>query len=83
MKRQILLSVALSFLMAGIACADGIIVIPKPPEGIPFMPYNVSECGNEIVAKHIHSYVREIIRFYIRLIDGDFGCQVSFVAVQN
>jgi len=44
MKRQIILSVILLFLMAGIACADGFIVIPPQPgqpRGKRFIPLSI------------------------------------------
>jgi Ca-activated chloride channel family protein len=41
MRRQIILSVVLSFLIAGSACADGVIVVPSPPRGIPFIPLSI------------------------------------------
>ena len=43
MRRQILLSVVLSFLIAGVAFADGFIIVPppRPPRGKPFIPLSI------------------------------------------
>ncbi len=45
MRRLIVLSailpVILSFLTAGIACADGFIIVPSPPRGISFIPLSI------------------------------------------
>jgi len=41
MRRQIFLSVVLPLLIAGIAWADGFIVVPTPPRGRPFTPLSI------------------------------------------
>ena len=42
MKRHIILSVVLSLVIAGLACADGFIIIPTPPpRGRRFMPLSI------------------------------------------
>ncbi len=41
MKRQMVLSVILFSLLAGIVLADGFIIIPTPPRGKPFMPLSI------------------------------------------
>ncbi len=41
MKRQMVLSVILFSLLAGVALADGFIIVPTPPRGKPFMPLSI------------------------------------------
>ena len=41
MRRKIILSVILSLLIAGIACADGFIVVPPSPRGRRFIPLSI------------------------------------------
>jgi Ca-activated chloride channel homolog len=51
MKSRIALSIILSFLIAGIACADGFIVIPRPPQQRTFIPLSIKYHHVEVTIK--------------------------------
>ncbi|MDQ1318304.1 MAG: Ca-activated chloride channel, partial [Candidatus Poribacteria bacterium] len=51
MKSRIALSIILSLLIAGIACADGFIIIPKPPQERTFIPLSIKYHHVEVTIK--------------------------------
>jgi len=51
MKSRIALSIILSLLITGIACADGFIVIPKPPQERTFIPLSIKYHHVEVTIK--------------------------------
>jgi len=52
MKSRVVLSIILSFLITGIACADGFIVIPRPPQERTFIPLSIKYHHVEVSIKN-------------------------------
>ena len=51
MRYRIALSIILSFLIVGLACADGFIVIPRPPKERTFIPLSIKYHHVEVTIK--------------------------------